>query len=82
MEFKFDANQSYQKEAIAAVVDLFEGQPKDTSTLQTTLSSKLNEVGNQAVLDLVSEVGAVGNKLVLDDSTLLHNLQSVQDRNG
>ena len=82
MEFKFDANQPYQKEAIAAVVDLFEGQPKDTSTLQTTLSSKLTEVGNQAVLDLVSEVGAVGNKLVLDDSTLLHNLQSVQDRNG
>lgn len=82
MEFKFDANQSYQKEAIAAVVDLFEGQPKDTSTLQTTLSSQLTEVGNQAILDLVSEVGAVGNKLVLDDSTLLHNLQSVQDRNG
>jgi type III restriction enzyme len=82
MEFKFDANQSYQKEAIAAVVDLFEGQPKDTSTLQTTLSSQLTEVDNQAILDLVSEVGAVGNKLVLDDSTLLHNLQSVQDRNG
>lgn len=82
MEFKFDANQPYQKEAIAAVVDLFEGQPKDTSTLQIKLSSKLTEVGSQAVLDLVSEVGAVGNKLVLDDSTLLHNLQSVQDRNG
>ena len=82
MEFKFDANQPYQKEAIAAVVDLFEGQPKDTSTLETTLRSQLTEVGNQTVLDLVSEVGAVGNKLVLDDSTLLHNLQSVQDRNG
>lgn len=82
MEFKFDANQAYQRDAIAAVVDLFEGQPKDVSNLETTLSTQFLEVGNQAVLDMVSEVGAVGNRLVLDDSTLLHNLQLVQDKNG
>jgi type III restriction enzyme len=82
MEFKFDANQSYQRDAISSVVDLFEGQPRDVSKLETTLSSQLIEVGNQSVLDIVSEVGAVGNRLVLDDSTLLHNLQVVQDRNG
>jgi type III restriction enzyme len=82
MEFKFDANQSFQRDAIAAVVDLFEGQPRDVSTLETTLSSQVLEVGNQTVLDIVNEVGAIGNRLVLDDSTLLHNLQVVQDRNG
>jgi type III restriction enzyme len=82
MEFKFDAHQSYQRDAIAAVVDLFEGQPKDVSTLETTLSSQFIEVGNQTVLDIVNEVGAVGNRLVLDETTLLHNLQGVQDRNG
>ena len=82
MEFKFDANQSYQRDAISSVVDLFEGQPRDVSTLETTLSSQLLEVGNQAVLDIVSEVGAVGNRLALDDTTLLHNLQVVQDKNG
>lgn len=82
MEFKFDANQSFQKDAIAAVVDLFEGQPRDVSPLETTLSSQVLEVGSQTVLDIVNEVGAIGNRLVLDDSTLLHNLQVVQDRNG
>ena len=82
MEFKFDAHQSYQQAAISSVVDLFEGQPNDVSALTSTLSSKIDEIGNQAVLDIVSEVGAVGNRLVLDDTTLLHNLQSVQDRNG
>ena len=82
MEFKFDAHQSYQRDAIAAVVDLFEGQPRDVSTLETSLSSQFFEVGNQTVLDIVNEVGAVGNRLVLDETTLLHNLQEVQDRNG
>jgi len=80
VEFKFDANQSYQRDAIAAVVDLFEGQPRDVSNLETSLSNQFLEVGNQAVLDMVNEVGAVGNRIVLDHSTLLHNLQVVQDR--
>jgi type III restriction enzyme len=82
MEFKFNANQQYQREAIAAVVDLFEGQPRDSSSMDATLSTQFIGVGNQGVLDIVNEVGAVGNRLVLDDSTLLYNLQGVQDRNG
>ncbi len=82
MEFKFDGNQSYQRDAIDAVVDIFEGQPKDTSSLEVTLRSQFIELGDQSVLDMVNEVGAVGNRLVLDSSTLLHNLQKVQDRNG
>ena len=82
MEFKFDGNQSYQRDAIDAVVDIFEGQPKDTSSLEVTLRSQFIELGDQSVLDMINEVGAVGNRLVLDNSTLLHNLQKVQDRNG
>lgn len=82
MEFKFDAHQLYQQDAIAAVVDLFEGQPAELSTLEATLSSALLDSGAQAALDMISEVGAIGNKLVLDESSLLHNLQTVQDRNG
>ena len=31
---------------------------------------------------MADEVGAVGNNLLLDDSAVLQNLQSVQDRNG
>ena len=35
--FKFDASQPYQLDAIASVVDLFDGQPKDAEKLVTEL---------------------------------------------
>lgn len=82
MEFKFDPNQSYQRDAIDAVVDIFEGQPRETSGLGVTIRSQFVDAGDQTALEMVSEVGAVGNRLLIDDSILLHNLQRVQDRNG
>ena len=82
MEFIFDANQKFQKDAIAAVVDLFDGQPTDASALETTLVGSLPDFGAQAALDIAAEVGAVGNNLLLEDESVLHNLQIVQDRNG
>lgn len=82
MEFKFDPNQEYQHDAVMAVVDLFEGQPRDLSILETTLSNQFVSSGAQSALDMVGEIGAVGNKLLLDKTSLLHNLRSVQDRNG
>jgi type III restriction enzyme len=82
MEFKFDANQSYQQEAIAAVVDIFEGQPKDASSFEMSLKGNLTELSGQNVFEIASDVGAIGNRLILDHSSLLHNLQTVQDRNG
>lgn len=82
MEFKFDAHQQFQQDAIAAVVNLFEGQPADVSSLKTTFKVELSDSGAQAALDMINEVGAVGNNLVLDPESILHNLQSVQDRNG
>ncbi|PFG35497.1 type III restriction enzyme [Flavimobilis soli] len=84
--FKFDASQPYQLDAIKSVVDLFDGQPKDAEKLETTLRGQvaaLNETENAALdLDLSQEVGAVGNRLVLDRDTVLANLQRVQDKNG
>ena len=82
MDFKFDAHQSYQKDAISAVVDLFDGQPASTSFLETQLSTILSDDGIQSAIEIVNEVGSIGNNLVLDLSTILHNLQIVQDRNG
>ena len=84
MEFKFDAHQQYQQDAIAAVVDLFEGQPPDAATLETTLIGAVPEskTGTVELLEIANEVGAVGNNLLLDDEAILQNLQSVQDRNG
>lgn len=84
--FKFDASQPYQLDAIKSVVDLFDGQPKDAEKLETTLRSQVaavNGTENAALdLDLSQEVGAVGNRLVLDRDTVLANLQRVQDKNG
>jgi type III restriction enzyme len=86
MEFKFDAKQQYQLDAIGSLVQLFDGQPKDAEELLTSLrgSASIDGATNQAALDLdlTQEVGAVGNNLVLDESTILQNLQAVQDKNG
>ena len=65
MQFRFDAKQEYQVRAIEAVTDLFEGQPR----LETGMT-----------LEPESGVAAVANRLDLDESTLLGNLQAVQHR--
>src|SRR5665647_3698596 len=79
MEFKFDPNQGFQRDAISAVVDLFTGQPRDAGALLT----KLEEIEPQHRSQLfASDIGAVGNNLVLDEPAILQNLQKVQDRNG
>ncbi|MFV8403041.1 DEAD/DEAH box helicase family protein [Dermabacter hominis] len=84
--FKFDASQPYQLDAINSVVDLFDGQPEDAEKLETTLRGQIAAInsGNSTTidLDLSQEVGAVGNRLVLDRDTVLANLQRVQDKNG
>lgn len=86
MKFKFDAKQPYQLDAIGSLVQLFEGQPNDAEAVLTTLrgEGKLDGAQDQTSLDLdlSQEVGAVGNNLVLDEATILQNLQAVQDKNG
>lgn len=82
-EFKFDPNQDFQQDAIESVVGLFEGQPADAEGLLTTLSPSTSiSVEGEFDLDVASEVGAIGNRLMLDGASLLENLQAIQDRNG
>ncbi|MHA3948952.1 restriction endonuclease [Cellulomonas bogoriensis] len=84
-EFQFDPSQPYQLDAIASVVDLFDGQPKDAEKLVMTLrgAAVVSEADQAAFdIDLTQEVGAVGNSLVLDRDLVLANLQRVQDRSG
>ena len=90
MRFQFDAHQPYQASAIEAVVDLFDGQPADANQLVTSLRllpaqpSLIDrcELSGQGEFDIATEVGAVGNNLMLDEDTILSNLRRVQDRNG
>ena len=82
MEFTFEPKQPYQQEAIASVVDLFEGQPADADVLITQLVAESSSRNGQEALDIANEVGAVGNNLIIAGEVLLENLQTVQDRNG
>ena len=67
MQFRFDANQEYQLQAISAVVDLFEGQPRVEKDLTFVLGA---------------DSAAVPNRLELDETALLKNLHVVQARGG
>lgn len=85
MKFKFDAKQEYQLEAIAAVVDLFDGQPADADQLLITLrrNRDIDDAVNLSLdMDLSVEIGAIGNNLLLTEETILENLKVVQNRNG
>jgi len=81
--FQFDPRQQYQLDAIAAVVDLFDGQPREADRLAVTMRGTSRETAEgQLAVDTAQEVGAIGNNLVLDEGAILANLQAVQDRNG
>jgi type III restriction enzyme len=73
MKLQFDATQEYQLEAIKAVTDLFKGQPLNKGDFEMEISSPEDQlqIGNEFV---------VGNNLVLQDETMLANLQEVQKR--
>jgi type III restriction enzyme len=66
MQLKFDANQEHQLQAIAAVVDLFDGQPRMEAGLAALATSL---------------IPAVPNRLDLDEAALLANVQQVQAAN-
>ena len=77
MELKFDSELDYQKEAIASIVDIFNGQRITQSNF--TVLSNIDEVGT--VGKLVTEHG-VGNKLELDEEDMLKNVNKIQLKNG
>lgn len=80
MTWTFDAGLDYQREAISAVTDLFEGQEVCQSQFTVSRLSDDPQMGlsfGQSSGDL-----GVGNRLRLLDDDLLDNLRAVQLRNG
>ncbi|OFZ68889.1 MAG: DEAD/DEAH box helicase [Betaproteobacteria bacterium RBG_16_56_24] len=73
MKIKFDSNQQYQRDAMDAVLGLFNGQPLSSGAFEFALS----DVGSLAGL---TELG-FGNQFALDEAALLRNLQTVQQAN-
>lgn len=73
MKLKFDANLSYQGEAVKAVVDVFDGQPISQSGFEVSFTEQVGMIEQ-------TELG-LGNRLMLADDQLLANVQEVQARN-
>jgi len=77
MKIQFDPNQAFQLEAVAAVTDLFDGQPQGAPEYAVI---KLGDFGGLFAGQDRTELG-VGNRLLLDEDRLRENLRAVQTRN-
>ncbi|REJ68857.1 MAG: DEAD/DEAH box helicase [Planctomycetota bacterium] len=73
MKIKFDSNQEYQLDAIQATVDVFDGQP----VRQGEHEIRLDSLSGHALTEL-----GTGNNLLLDDTRILQNVQSIQAANN
>ncbi|MBW0172137.1 MAG: DEAD/DEAH box helicase family protein [Hydrogenophaga sp.] len=87
MKLHFEANLSYQSEAIKAVCDLFRGQEICRTEFTVTVRAARTSddlAATQGSLDgmLATEQGGIGNRLTLLDEEIEKNLRSVQLRNG
>ena len=77
MRLQFDPKQQFQLDAIAAVVDLFAGQPQAVSDFTVVKSSNWGELAAQTE----GTVSGFGNVLCIDEERLRTNLRTVQLRN-
>lgn len=78
MKLQFDGNQQFQLEAIAAITDLFEGQPQGQPEYSVI---SLGPAGGLFEGQESTELG-VSNRLLLPAEQLRENLRGIQLRNG
>ncbi len=77
MKLQFDANQTYQLDAIAALTDLFEGQPQGAPEYSVI---QMGDWGGMFAGQEQTELG-IGNQVLLSPDKLLANVRVVQARN-
>ncbi len=75
MKIKFESNLNYQNQAIASIVDIFEGQ----EICQSNFS--VPKFGDDALGITDNELG-IGNRLELLNDEILQNMQNIQLKNG
>ena len=76
MKLKFNPHLDFQADAVASVVDLFQGQ----EICQTNFTVGAVDDGSQ--MDFLESNLGIGNRIKLLDEDLLKNLNEVQLRNG
>jgi len=74
MKLKFDPSLDYQRRAIDAVADVFDGQPIAQSGFEISQTT--------GGLGLVSTEQAVGNAITLAPEKILENVRAIQERSG
>jgi type III restriction enzyme len=77
VKLQFDPNQSFQLDAVAAVTDLFEGQPQGPPEFAVI---DVGSAGEQIEALERSELG-VGNRLLFAEARVRDNLRAIQTRN-
>lgn len=73
MKLKFDSSQQFQLDAIASIVDLFNGQPLNKGDFTIELQVEQNAI-------FQTELG-FGNRLEISEEAIFENLVKIQDRN-
>ncbi|GAB1349917.1 hypothetical protein MASR1M107_21310 [Ignavibacteriales bacterium] len=73
MKLKFDSSQQFQLDAIASIVDLFNGQPLNKGDFTIELQVEQNAI-------FQTELG-FGNRLEISEEANFENLVKIQDRN-
>jgi len=76
MKLKFDSEQSYQKEAIASIIDLFDGQPLSKEDFTIEIDTAV-ESGQGSFFQ--SELG-IGNNIVISQNAIYKNLSKILEK--
>src|SRR5213592_1967763 len=79
MKLQFEANQQFQLDAVAAIVDLFDGQPQGAPEY-SIIRTEGAGLGALFAGQELTELG-VGNRLLIGTERLSLNLRAVQARN-
>lgn len=77
MKIQFDPNQQFQLDAVAAVTDLFDGQPQGAPEYAVIDQGSLEGL---YAGQIQTELG-MGNRLLLDEEKLRQNVRKLQQRN-